>query len=70
MKISTFAVLGAVLLLGTDVVAATAPLEETVTPVTIIPSLSSSTDAASHRGWIKRKKRRVTPAYRRTMRRR
>ncbi|WP_188557836.1 hypothetical protein [Hymenobacter glacieicola] len=69
MRISTFAVLGAMLLLGTDVVAATAPLE-TTTPVTIIPTLSSSTDADSHRGWLKRKKRRVTPAYRRTMRRR
>lgn len=71
MKTATFAFLGIALLLGTDAIAASASPETENLPISTTAAATLTTDAgaAGRGGWIKRKKRRVVPAYRRNMRR-
>lgn len=67
MKVPATVLLGVLLILGVDAVAATSEVPEATSAV--VPTLSA-TSPRKHGGWVKRKKRRVVPAYRRLMRRR
>ncbi|MBX0292619.1 hypothetical protein K3G63_19400 [Hymenobacter sp. HSC-4F20] len=67
MKISTAALLGILLFLGVDAAAAT---HETTEATSVAVPILSASRPHKHGGWVKRKKRRVVPAYRRLMRHR
>lgn len=63
MKHLAFAGLGVLLLLGTDAAAATLS-QPVVVPAPAATTLHT-TEASLPAGWLKRKKRKHTPAYRR-----
>ncbi|RPD46209.1 hypothetical protein DNI29_14485 [Hymenobacter sediminis] len=70
MKTSTVALLGIALLLGTDAVAASTASEmESVKLVATTSIVAEKAAGIGSGSWVKRKKRKISPAYRRNMRR-